>query len=224
MLKRNGELCKYTVPDFIGRLTPAEFDTYNEAFGAIQDEFSSLEQIKDSLKEITENPDIFQIPDSHFAGQSVVVKNVSNGESRLNVCACLLKLNRSDVLLCEREMSEGKQFAVVERYKDDLEYAQANGNTRVLLVANDPLQAVEEYVGQAEHMLRFMASNMVARAQTIVWERFANQSPSRVIRAISERCSKAVGEAQNEIQERILERRMLKEESIGRWQAMGRGV
>ena len=86
------------------------------------------------------------------------------------------------------------------------------------------MKAVEEYVGQAEHTLRFMASNMVARAQTIVWERFANQSPSRVIRAISERCSKAVGEAQNEIQEKILERRMLKEESIGRWQSVGRGV
>jgi hypothetical protein len=79
-------------------------------------------------------------------------------------------------------------------------------------------------VGHAEHTLRFMASNMVARAQTIVWERFANQSPSRVIRAISERCSKAVGEAQNEIQEKILERQILKEQAVGQWQSTGRGV
>jgi hypothetical protein len=224
MLKRNGELCKYTVPDFIGRLTPAEFDTYNEAFGAIQDEFNALTKIKDGLKEISANPGVSMIPDGH-SEESVVVPNIhSSGESRLNVRSYLLKLNYSDVLLCERMTNEGKQFAVVERYKNGSAYAQANGNVRVLLVNNDPQQAVEDYVGQAEHTLRFMASNMVARAQTIVWERFANQSPSRVIRAISERCSKAVGEAQNEIQERILERRMLKEKSIGRWQSVGRGV
>ena len=223
MLKRDGQLCKYTVPDFIGRLTPAEFDAYNEAFGAIEDEFTALKQIKDSLKEIGANPGMFTIPDGR-SEESVVVPNVNSGETRLKVRSCLLKLNQSDVLLCERMTDEGKQFSVVERYKNDSAYAQANGNTRVLLVNDDPLKAVEDYVGHAEHTLRFMASNMVARAQTIVWERFANQSPSRVIRAISERCSKAVGEAQNEIQERILERRLLKEESIGRWQSAGRGV
>ncbi|MGH7991811.1 MAG: hypothetical protein ACREDS_16670 [Limisphaerales bacterium] len=221
-LKRNGEVCKYTVPDFIGKLTPAEFDAYNDAFGAIQDEFGSLEQIKDNLKEITDNPGIFQIPDSHFAGQSVVVPNTQSGESRLNVCSCLLKLNRSDIVLCERETSEGKQFAVVERYQNDSPYAQANGNARVLAVSHDALQAVEDYVANAEHTLRFMASNMVARAQTIVWERFANQSPARVIRAISERCAKAVGDVHNEIQARILEQRMARR-TLQR-QATGYGV
>ena len=223
LLKRHGELCKYTVPDFIGKLTPAEFDAYNEAFSAIEEEFHSLTKIKDGLKKISANPGISIIPDAH-SEESIGVQNVHSGESRLKVRSCLLQLNHSDVLLCVHPTHDGKEFAVVECYKNDSAYAQANGNTRVLLVANDPLLAVENYVSQAEHTLRFMASNMVARAQTIVWERFANQSPSRVIRAISERCSKAVGEAQNEILERILERRMLKEESVGQWQTTGRGV
>jgi hypothetical protein len=67
-----------------------------------------------------------------------------------------------------------------------------------------------------------MISPIIARAQTIEWERFADQSPARVIRAISERCAKAVGEAHNEIQEQILEQRMTRR-MLNR-QAMSNGV
>jgi hypothetical protein len=36
-----------------------------------------------------------------------------------------------------------------------------------------------------------MANNLVAKAHKTVWERFANTSPVRVIRAISEKCALA---------------------------------
>jgi hypothetical protein len=36
-----------------------------------------------------------------------------------------------------------------------------------------------------------MANNLVAKAHRTIWERFANTSPVRVIRAISEKCAQA---------------------------------
>ncbi|HEU6448284.1 MAG TPA: hypothetical protein VFV23_07600 [Verrucomicrobiae bacterium] len=218
-LKRNGESCKYTVPDFIGKLTSAEFDAYNEAFNAIKDEFASLEQIKNEIKELAGNPSVQLIPDSQFLNESVTTQHSERGDLNLHwdIRSRLLKLNCSDVLLCERMTADGKQFAVIERYKNDSAYARANGNANVLLVSDDVSEAVQDYIANAEHTLRFMASNMVATAQTVVWERFANQSPARVIRAISERCAKAAGEAQNEIQAQIFEHRISqRQSSIGR--------
>jgi hypothetical protein len=222
MLKRDGQLCKYNVPGFVGRLTRAEFDAYNEAFDVIKDEFASLEQIKNDLKALTTDPGIFQIPDSQFGGQSVETQADGRNDLKVrwNICSRLLKLNHSDVLLCERMAGDEKEFAVIERYKSDSPYARANGNVAVLLTGNDPAVVVQDYAANAQHTLRFMASNMVGMAQTVVWERFASQNPSRVIRAISDRCALAAGEAQNEIQMQILERRMAQRRAVGIGQAV----
>jgi len=221
MLKRNGELCKYTVPDFIGKLTSAEFDSYNEAFGAIREEFDALVEIKNELKDLTSNPSVFAIPDDKYTNQTVETQHSDRGDLNLtwDIRSCLLKLTHSEIFLCERMTPQGKQYGVVERYDSQSTYAHINGNARVLLVGDDPLDVVRDCAVNAEHTLRFMASNMVAHAQTIVWQRYANQNPARVIRAISERCAQAVGEAHNEIQEQILgqrtARRMMHRQSTG---------
>lgn len=217
MLKREGQVCKYNVPGFVGRLTRAEFDAYNEAFDVIKDEFASLEQIKNGLKELTANPGIYQIPDSNFSGQTIEipVDGRQDLQVRWSVCSRLLKLNHSEILLCERMAGEAKEFAAIERCQTDSPFARANGNGMVLLTGNDLMLVVQDYAANAQHTLRFMASNMVGMAQTVVWERFASQNPSRVIRAISDRCALAAGEAQNEIQMQILERRMAQRQSVG---------
>lgn len=225
MLKRDGQLCKYTVPDFVGKLTPAEFDAYNEAFDAIKDEFVSLERIKNDLKELTLNPESFTIPDAQIADQSII--DSSEGECNAllwDIRSRLLKLSNSQIFLCERTLggSKQKEFAVIEHFNENSEYGKANGRVAVLLAGNDPILLVQDFADNAGHTLRFMASNIVATAQKIVWERFANQNPCRVVRAISERCAKAAGEAQNELQAEILADRISKRELLR--QSMGRGV
>jgi len=215
MLKRNGESCKYTVPDFVGRLTSAEFDAYNEAFGAIKEEFAALERIKDSVKKLTANPGASTIPDGSVSSKSIVVPDAQSRDVRWEVRSRLLKLDYTDVILCESATKEDKQFAVIECYQNDSSFALANGNAAVILVSDDPVQAVQDYAANAAHTLRFMASDMVATAQSIIWERYANQNPSRVIRAISERCGKAVDQAQNEIQVQILEQKLAQRQSVG---------
>lgn len=217
MLKRDGQLCKHAVPGFVGKLTSAEFDTYNAAFDTIKDEFAQLGKIKDALKELTLNPRVFTIPDAQFSGQSVETQHTEREDltMRWEIRSRLLQLNHSDVFLCERNSDEGKQFAAIERYQRETEYTRIYGKAAVLLASNDPLLTVQEYAACAEHTLRFMASNMVATAQKVVWERVASQNPSRVIQAISERCAQAVGEVQNEIQAKILERKLSNRQSIG---------
>lgn len=219
MLKRDGESCKYEVPDFEGKLTRSEFDSYNEAFETIKDELAALKQIKKDLGELNVNPGVFTIPDSQFAGQSLETQHPERNDLKLlwSVRSRLLKLTCTDVYLCERKTSEGNQFAVIERYGSESQYAKANGSTNVLLLSNDAQQAVQDYVSRADHTLHFMASNMVATAQKVVWQRVASQSPGRIIQAISERCSKAIGNAQDEIQAQILERKLAnrQKQSIG---------
>src|SRR5260221_2758956 len=216
-LKRNGELCKHTVPGFAGKLTPSEFDSYNAAFETIKDEFAALEKITNDIKELTTNPRAFAIPDEKFVHESIETRHGEMGGLTCNwdVRSRLLKLNHSETLLCERSTNEGKQFAVIEHFKSDSPYATANGNTAVILTSNDAAPAADDYAANAQHTLRFMASNIVGTAQKIVWERIASQNPARVVRAISERCAQVVGDVQDEIQAQVLERKLSHRQSIG---------
>ena len=218
MLKRNGELCKHAVPGFVGKLTPAEFDAYNAAFDVIKDEFNSLEQIKNNVKELTANPGRFTTPDAQISIRHMA--DISEGDRNAvlwDVRSRLLKLNHSQIFLCERSAGANgrKEFAVIEQFKNGSPYAKANGNMQVLLTGNDPATVVQDYAANADHTLHFMASNMVASAQKVVWERVASQNPSRVIQAISDRCAQAVGNAQDEIQAQILGQKISQRQSIG---------
>lgn len=222
MLKRDGESCKYAVPDFEEKLTRSEFDSYNEAFETIKDELTAIKQIKSGLSELSVNPGVFTIPDSQFANQTLETKDTEREDLNLkwSIRSRLLQLTCSDVFLCERVIPAGRQFAVIEKYGDESPYAKAHGKTNVLLVTNDAHQAVQDYADRADHTLHFMVSNIVATAQKIVWQRVASQNPSRIIQAISERCSKAIGDTQDEIHAKILERKLSNRQK----QSVGQGI
>jgi hypothetical protein len=107
-------------------------------------------------------------------------------------------LNFCDVLLCDRWTNGQKEFGVIQRFQNGSPYARANGNAEVLLTGNDAALLVQDYASNAEHTLKFMASNMVATAHKVVWERYANYNPGHVVQAISERCAQAASNAQSE--------------------------
>jgi hypothetical protein len=192
MLKRNGEARQHSVPGFAGKLTRAELDSYNEAFDTIKSEFEALEQIKNQVKELAQDAVIFTIPADDLPVKVVETDNKQFGNVQWIVRSSLLKLNRGQIFLCERPTDEGQEFAVIHRMETESPYGQANGGSQLLLTGNDPVILVQDYAANAEHTLRFMACNMVATAQEVVWRRFANSNPSQVVRAISERCAKVV--------------------------------
>jgi hypothetical protein len=188
MLKRNGESRENGAS---GTLNRGEKDSYNEAFEEIRQELEALERIKSAVKAMSKDPVAFTIPGGGpETGSFVQIHNVPI--DRWQICSTLLKLRHSQIFLCERSVQGAKEFAVIERFRSDSAYAQANGDAEVLSAGTDPVLLVEEYAASAEHTLRGMASNLVARAHKIVWARYASTSPARVVQAISEKCAQAV--------------------------------
>jgi hypothetical protein len=121
---------------------------------------------------------------------------MSEGETWQVRCA-LLNLNHSEILLCQR----GNEFAVIERFHEGSPYAQANGNAQMLWKGNDAQAVAEAFKDDARLTLKFMVSNLTAKAQKIVWEQFPDRRPGHVVAAISERCHQAIANTETVSQE-----------------------
>lgn len=183
MLKRNGERRVNDAPE---TLNHGERDAYDEAFEAIRQELEALERIKMAVKTMIKNP----IP-ANGSQRDLFVEIQNAPIDRWKISSTLLKLRNSQIFLCERSVEGAKEFAVIERFRSNSAYAQANGEAEVLFSGTDAVLLLEEYAASAEHTLRAMASNLVAKAHKIVWARFASTSPARVVQAISEKCAQA---------------------------------
>jgi hypothetical protein len=175
-LKRDGETVSYKVPGHAGSFTATEIKSYRAAFGAIAEEFESLAGVKKQVSESSQIP-----PSSETEIQSPQI-------GRWQVRSTLLNLGQSDILLCERE----GDFAVIERFRGESLYAKANSDAEILLRGDDARQLAEDFKANAQLTLEFMASNLVAKAQKVVWEQFPDDRPGRIVAAISERCRQAV--------------------------------
>jgi len=174
-LKQNGELVlPYKVSGC--RLSEGEINGYRAASSAIA---GQLESIKDFKRQLTRSD---HLPES--SDFEINTPEIGHWEVR----SALLNLNRGEILLCQR----GNAVAVIERFPEDSPYAQANGSAQILLQGQDAHQLTEQFKANAEHTLEFMASNLTAKAQKIVWEQFPEHRFGRIVEAISERCCQAV--------------------------------
>jgi hypothetical protein len=81
---------------------------------------------------------------------------------------------------------------IIERFQEDSSYSQVNASAEILMRGDDPHQLIADFKANAQHTLEFMASNLAAKAQKVIWEQFPNNRPSEVMAAISERCHQAV--------------------------------
>lgn len=176
-LKRNGESIEYSVPNHPGQFTDSEIKSYRAAFGSIANQLQSLIGLKTQLDKLgnwpTEQQSFAQV-------------------GRWQVCSNLLNLGQSEILLCRL----ADDFAVIERFHDESPYAKKNGGTDILLRGKAIAQLADDFEANAHHTLEFMASNLTAKAQKVVWEQFPDCRPSYVIAAISERCFHAISNAE----------------------------
>jgi hypothetical protein len=175
-LKRNGqsEEC-YKVPNHVGSFTASEIESYRAAFGAIAGEFKSLTDLKNQLNKSGSTPSEKEIETPQIG--------------RWLVRSRLLNLGQSDILLCQRADND---FAIVELFLEDSTYARANGGAEILMHGSRNRQLTEDFKANAQLTLEFMASNLTAKAQKIVWEQFPDDRPGHIVAAISERCRQAV--------------------------------
>ena len=174
-IETNGELVlPYKVSGC--RLSEREINGYRAASSAIA---GQLESIKDFKRQLTRSD---QVPES--CDFEINTPEIGRWEVR----SALLNLNHGEILLCQR----GNAFAVIERFDEDSPYAQANGSAQILLQGNDAHQLTAEFKANAGLTLEFMASNLTAKAQKIVWEQFPEHRFGRIVETISERCGQAV--------------------------------
>ena len=206
MLKRKGQIAEDIGNGSNAYFTHAERAAYTTAFEAIKPEFEQLTRIKQRLdrfqRRSAERP-----ADSFGMGVTFAVDGVE-WQSRVR----LLKLPASEIFLC-RDPSE-ISLAVIQRFQAESPYAKANGNAEILLRGDDASQLVREYAAEVRHTLRFMTSNLVAKAQRVAWEQFPEQNPGKVVRAISKRCQQVAG-----IRETVVER-----ESVSLSTRQARGI
>ena len=188
MLKRDGKpIERRDVPGTSERLTETELAAYNAAFATIQRDYRQIENIKGQLEQLGRTP--LERSDS----KSFETVATADGKN-WNTHAVLLNLPKGEILLCREP--EGKQWAIVQRLNTAGRYAQTHGEASVLLTGNSAREVVDDYSNQAKHTLRFMARNLTAKAQQVVWEKYPDNNPSQVMHAISQRCALAVDNPQ----------------------------
>jgi hypothetical protein len=177
-LKRNGESVNYSVPGYPFRFPESEIKGYRAAFGVIANEFQSLGELR---KQLEKPAAVVPSPEKEICMSQLDVWQVRS---------TLLNLGQSTILLCQKQ----NDFAVIERFRDNVPYAKANGIAEILLERNDPRELAAAFDANARHTLEFMASNQVATAQKIIWGQFQEHRPARLVEAISERCRLAVSD------------------------------
>jgi hypothetical protein len=193
MLKRKGQIAEDIGNGSTAQFTRTERDAYTTAFEAIKPQFEQLTRIKLRLARFQQRS--AQRPaDSFGMGITFAVDGVE-WQSQVR----LLKSPASEIFLCRDP--GGTSFAVIQRFQAESLYAKANGNAEILLRGDDASLLVREYAAEVRHTLRFMASDLVAKAQRVAWEQFPEQNPGKVMRVISKRCQQVVG-----IRETVMER------------------
>lgn len=177
-LRQNGEYpARFTVPGYGGRFSTGEMESYRAAFRAIASELESATELRKQLKDASGLSD--------FAEAEIESPQIGRWEIR----AKLLALGKSDILLGQRTDGE---FAVIERFRPESLYGEHNGSAEILLQGDDPVKLNRDFTANAQHTLEFMASNLTAKAQKIVWEQFPDHRPGHVVAAITERCHQAI--------------------------------
>jgi hypothetical protein len=193
MLKRSGELCRYCVPGFAGRLTESEHNLYLEGLTVVKKQLLELSDFSQQLDEVAKRHDVCSAMAACRNGAESLL-TTSKPPASWKVVNRILKLELGSILLCSRTEGEGQDYAIIQRFLPQSLYAKANGAIVVQAQGNDTTLLVQDYIERVRHTLRFMASDTVARAQEIIWKNSNGRDVGRVVQAISDQFNEAVAE------------------------------
>ena len=189
MLKPNGQYRLSAITGLAQRLSQGERNAYLTASEVVEHEFEELVQLKRQLDGLP--PTFLRQP----TGSSNTNITFGLDHSVWEIQTRLLKLRASEIILCQQSI--GNAFAVIQLFQADSPHAEANGNAQILLRDTDSRRLLREFAAEVRHTLRFMASNLIAKAQKVVWERFPEHNPGKVMRALSTRCQQLVGKGES---------------------------
>jgi hypothetical protein len=188
MLKRNGETCEHSVPDYPGLLTDSELKAYVEVLPSVEPLLREFNAGATALADIEK-----QIP--KLAKQ--VVDNVAKDKEAITIRGqdttwqvqrTLHKSARNELLFCARETGQATQFGIIERFAHNSVYAQVHGNTDLLMTSNQPSLLLQDHLENERRILHTFQKDIETSAEEALAEKFPGQNHSRVVRAISARC------------------------------------
>lgn len=192
MLKRNGQPCQRSVPDYSGRLTDFEFLAYNTVFTSVEEDFKQLSSVTDSLTDLERSfPRLLEASEGAMDSFNEVVPDGTG--KQWAVVAPLLKFRRTELLFCKR-MVEGKEneFAVVERLDPNSPLAQAKGVWQLQMKSNDARLLLQDFVEGERQTTQLYAQDIAGIARDVLDEKYPDQDLGRVVKAIAQRCSKKI--------------------------------
>lgn len=195
MLKRNGQLCQHSVPDYSARLTDSEFLAYNAVFNSVEDDFKEFSSVTDSVSELENSLprmlDSFSLP-----ADSVPQLVEGHDGAQWQVVASLLRVRGSQMLACKRSVEQKVEFAIVEHFDPNSPLAKAQGAYDVQITSNDPRTLLGDFIERQRSTLELYAGDIAALAQEKAAEKYPGQDLSRVVKAISQRCTKKISATQ----------------------------
>jgi hypothetical protein len=191
MLKRNGQLCHRSVPDYAGRLTDFEFLAYNTVFTSVEEDYKQLSAITDSLTDVERAfPKLLEASEGAANSSSEVVAD-QTGKQWL-VIAPLLKLRRTESLFCKRFVEGEPEFSVIQRLDPESPLAKAHGVQQLQASSNDPPLLLQDFIEGERQTVQLYAQDMAAVAREAVEQKYPDRDLNRVVKAIAQRFAKKV--------------------------------
>ena len=192
MLKKHGQLCQHSVPDYSGRLTDSEFEAYNSVFASIEADFKELTGIRDGLAQLEKS-----LPDFLEKISSPVSESVGGQDgSTWEVIAPLPDTKHGEMLWCKRRLGDMEEFAVVERFNPNSPLAAAQGEFDVQMTDTDPMRLLRDFINARRDTAQLFANDIIATAQEQAAEKYPGEKLNRVVEAISHRCAKNISPEQ----------------------------
>ncbi|MGA3008585.1 MAG: hypothetical protein ABSE59_11910 [Opitutaceae bacterium] len=188
MMKRNGELCEHTVPDYSGRLTDAEFIAYNSVFSAVENDLKELSTLTATLAEVEKS--FAQYGNTAISSRNGAVEILEANGSEWEIIKPLLNVPGSEMLWCRRPNAD--EFAVVHRLDVNSPLARAQGPCSVQMSGVDVPSLLRNFLHEQRETLSLYALDIVAEAHERIAEKYPGQDMDRVARAIEARCAKKI--------------------------------
>lgn len=191
MLKRNGQLCHRSVPNYAGRLTDDEFLAYNAVFTSVEEDFKQLSAVTDSLTDVERAfPRLLEASEGAPNSFSEVVADQTG--KQWAVISPVLKLRRTELLFCKRFIDGEPEFAVIQRFDPESPLAKAHGVWQLQAASNDPRLLLQDFIEGEMQTSQLYAQDVVAVAREAAEQKYPDRDLSRVINAIARRFAKKV--------------------------------
>jgi len=199
MLKRNGEVCRFEVPNFTGRLSASEHQAYTVAIAAVDEQLRQHNEAACALASLSKELQNAGKQPNGLIGDPLGSLELSGAEGgQWHIRRSLFKTARNELLLCSRQTGRDQDFGIVEKFDPDSAYARAQGNAELIMTGNNVVLLLQDYVENESKILEAFKHDLEASVEEILAEKCPGENFSRVVKAISAQCGSGVpGNAQN---------------------------